>query len=334
MVILGKNPMKNKYLIVCIDNFDALIKMQNEWNDLWLKTEKNIFLSHSWYVALIESKLQCGKEINYQIWCLYESNVLICIAPLKIVGKKIFFLANFEADYQDFIYTEPNSCLKMLKLLREKYIGFEFLLSDIPEKSNTVFVFLNIFKNTNISVSDICPHKYILPNTNIYLKSKNYRRKKNKIERIGTYRVEHLRDSESICKHLMRMKEFFSQQWRENEESWFFFEEFDDVFMYKITEALSAHNQVLLTVMYLNEESIAYYYGFVQDGKYFYYRSAYSNFYKEFSPGKLALNELFDYCSNNKIDTFDFMRGDYAYKKLYTNQKTKNLSLGAKVNDF
>lgn len=316
-----------KYHFTCINNFNDFTKIKNDWNLLWKKTNKNIFLSYEWYNALLKSKIDCNIKLNFQIWVLYENNFPKCIAPLKIEENTINFLSNCEADYQDLIYNESTHCEVMLNFIKNKYLNYHFKLIDVPKTSKTVSVFNKIFPNATINISDICPYCYISKMSNIYTAGKNFKRKINKLSKLGDIKFEHITNGKDIKKNLPTMKKFFSQRWSSDPSSSFFFDKYDDVFMEEITKTLSDNNNVLLSILYLNNNPISYFYGFVIEEKYLFYRSAFSREYELYSPGMLTLHELLNFCSIHEIKIFDFMRGDYLYKKRYTATYTTNLLL-------
>ena len=311
----------------CVSKYEDLIQHKKKWNKLWERTERNLFSSFEWISALLNAKKECNIQTDFHIWFLREYGRLTCIAPLKIEGSTVSFASNFQADYQDFIYENQDSCILMIRFLKDKYENNNFLLSDIPEQSQTPTLFLQNFTTAKKYISEICPYVQVSRDSIQCFMGHDYRRKKNKLMKEGDLYIEHLTDVKVILSHLPTMKNYFAQRWQDNKESNCFFEKFDDVFMREITRNLGKNEWVLLTVLYSRKKPIAYYYGFIHDDCYLFYRSAFNASYGSFSPGMIALTELFLYCSKNKITKFDFMRGDYPYKKRYTTKFKKNILL-------
>lgn len=319
--------MKNE-IYICIRNYDELLKYKDEWNRLWVESNCSIFSSFLWYSSLLIAKSLSNIKISVNIWILLESGVVTCIAPLKVEGNNVMFLSNYEADYQDFIYEDLTSCEKMLAFIKSQYSPlFKIKLSDIPEDSKTIDLIKSVFNEAEQSVSEICPFVCIDKNEKIYFSRKDYKRKKNKLLNIGKLHSEFYYDLKSILYHLPIMKLYFYQRWKDNKESNFFFEKFDDVFMEEITKSLSQKKYVLLSVLFSNNTPICYYFGFVEHQKYLFYRSSFNGYYKDYSPGVIALNDLLSYCSQNDIKEFDFLRGNYSYKKKYATNARKNIKL-------
>lgn len=64
----------------------------------------------------------------------------------------------------------------------------------------------------------------------------------------------------------------------------------------------------------LNEKPVNWHLGFNVHGRFYYYMHTFDPVYSNFSPGKLHLFYLIKYCFTEQIKTFDFLRGDEAYK--------------------
>jgi CelD/BcsL family acetyltransferase involved in cellulose biosynthesis len=76
--------------------------------------------------------------------------------------------------------------------------------------------------------------------------------------------------------------------------------------------------QPLLTTLELDENIIAYLYGFVAEGVYHAYNMAFLPEYIRFSPGKLTMQATIDHCITKKMREFDFLRGNSYIKSKWT----------------
>jgi|WetSurMetagenome_2_1015567.scaffolds.fasta_scaffold14232_4 CelD/BcsL family acetyltransferase involved in cellulose biosynthesis len=68
------------------------------------------------------------------------------------------------------------------------------------------------------------------------------------------------------------------------------------------------------SVLYLNEYPVNWHLGFNAHGRFYYYMHTFDQGYSNFSPGKVHLFYLIKNCFRERIQTFDFLRGEEAYK--------------------
>lgn len=317
--------------IIC--NYYDFIKLKAEWDFLWLHSKSSFFSSFSWYEALIRAKSLAKEHVDINIvLCRGTNGQLRCIAPLKIEENKVMFLSNHEADYQDFIYSSPNDCEIMLRYVLDYYKNKVILLDSVPEYSCIISNARKI-SGVNIIDGDSCP----ILDLNFYdndrrIESKNFKRKIESLKKLGNVSFFQLYNSQDILNNLARFKMFYRDRWGNDPESSFFFEPFDDFFLAEIVRAFSSTNTVLMSTLILNEQTIAYYFGFLNNKSYLFYRSGFDKRYERQSPGMLLLKLLIDDLVKKRYMEFDFLRGEYPYKSMYSNGLRKNYCIG--VNDY
>jgi CelD/BcsL family acetyltransferase involved in cellulose biosynthesis len=73
----------------------------------------------------------------------------------------------------------------------------------------------------------------------------------------------------------------------------------------------------------LNDQPINWHLGFNVHGRFYYYMHTFDPAYSNFSPGKLHLFYLIKSCFLDKVKTFDFLRGDEAYKAGISRESTE-----------
>ncbi|MDD2542761.1 MAG: GNAT family N-acetyltransferase, partial [Desulfuromonadaceae bacterium] len=92
----------------------------------------------------------------------------------------------------------------------------------------------------------------------------------------------------------------------------------NNMFQRCLLEQANETVQPLLTTLELEEEIIAYLYGFVVGGIYHAYNTAFLPDYARFSPGKLTIQETIDHCIFEKMREFDFLRGNSYIKSKWS----------------
>lgn len=310
----------NNFSFKSIHKYSEFLKLKDEWECLWEQSNASIFSSFAWYNALLRAFKNAEKRLEFDIILLYTSDhCLRCIAPLKIENNKVKFLSNYQADYQDFIYTSFTDCEMMFKYICSHYNKMIISLDTIPSHSTV----LNLSQRNNdiiIKPSENCP-VLVFDNYDSEkdIQSKNYRRKKRMLQQLGEISINNFFAANDILPNMVRFKEFYKSRWGEDPESSFFFEPFDDLLLFEIVKSFSVNNKIILSSLTLNGLPIAYYLGFVDRKKYMFYRSGFDNRYEKYSPGMVLLKVLLNDLKKKGYIEFDFLRGEYAYKSMYAN---------------
>jgi CelD/BcsL family acetyltransferase involved in cellulose biosynthesis len=91
----------------------------------------------------------------------------------------------------------------------------------------------------------------------------------------------------------------------------------------------------------LNDKPINWHLGFNVHGRFYYYMHTFDLVYSNYSPGKIHLFYLIKSCFQDKLKTFDFLRGDEAYKAGISRENTElyqltvvNQKLYSKIKNF
>lgn len=312
-----------------IESFDDFKKYQDTWEKLRLKnSELTIFSSYFWYSSWWKAKIETGEKVSPKIIIIYEKNKIIAFLPLMVVEKELVFLSSSAADYQNFII-EQKKLLRILKnvldFIFEDIKPESLHLEEISENSNLFKLFNNGISNFEIKKynTSACP-RLTLDKSQKRFQTSTLKRKFRNLLKLGNVEVKHFISSEKILPELPLIKELFRERWESRPESWFFFKEFDDVFFKQLISQMADNGLVLLSKMSVEDEPIAYYFGFTEKNVYRFYRSAFSQKFKKFSPGHILLNFLFSNLTSKGYNFFDFLRGDYDYKKSFADRTILN----------
>lgn len=96
-------------------------------------------------------------------------------------------------------------------------------------------------------------------------------------------------------------------------------------FYHKIYNNLNIETSQI-SCLYLNDKIISLHLGFYEKNTFFYLMPSYDLSFSKYSPGKILLHHLFDYCRKNNYKYFDFTVGNEDYKKIWANQTLKMLT--------
>jgi CelD/BcsL family acetyltransferase involved in cellulose biosynthesis len=81
------------------------------------------------------------------------------------------------------------------------------------------------------------------------------------------------------------------------------------------TEELIASGQLQLAGLFVDGEPVTTHWGMVYDKRFYYYMPSFATgAWRRYSPGRLLLFHLFQWCFDNGIEIFDFTIGDESYK--------------------
>ena len=103
---------------------------------------------------------------------------------------------------------------------------------------------------------------------------------------------------------------------------------FDDINLNFLTEASKELNKSKishLNICSAEEEFISLYLCFFFNNKLYFFISGFDSKYEDFSLGAVHLKEIIDYCFENNIEEFDFLRGEDEYKYRFHPQSRHTL---------
>jgi CelD/BcsL family acetyltransferase involved in cellulose biosynthesis len=319
-------------IISTIDEFRGL---KDEWNDVLNKSNTNtIFLTWEWLYTWWEV-LGRGAEL-FIVVSRDENGRLEGMAPLhirktryyKFPTRELTFIGMGLSDRQDFIATGNGEKVTdgLLRVAFENRAKWDVMhLEQIPEhsylmKSKTAGQF-----GCFIEASSICPFVSIAGTWDSYSKTlgkkfwKDVRNKSNKMNRLGKWEFQVDRNGEDSKGTISMSEEIERKSRKEGTEKIFLSDPSNREFLCRFGETSVQNGWFDYSKIVLNNSVIAYLIGFVYDGKYCAYNTAYDKGFFEASPGKLLLNEKIKWCFRNAdhANEFDFLRGDFYVKSLW-----------------
>ncbi|MBM9503806.1 GNAT family N-acetyltransferase [Actinacidiphila acididurans] len=142
---------------------------------------------------------------------------------------------------------------------------------------------------------------------------RDMRRKRRRIERLGTLRLTCADTSEGIAARLPAFIALHNQQWGDRPDA---VAPFDGGVIDRTYAAVAAEpsSAARLHELWLDDTLLAGWFGFRHDRTYYAYRAAYNMSHGRDSPGHLLIAAMATELVGQGTDTFDLTRGDYAYK--------------------
>ncbi|MEU1630762.1 GNAT family N-acetyltransferase [Streptomyces sp. NPDC020096] len=142
---------------------------------------------------------------------------------------------------------------------------------------------------------------------------RDMRRKRRRIERLGTLRLTCADTSARVAARLPAFIDLHTQRWRDRPDA---VAPFDGGMVDRTFAAVAAEpsSAARLHELWLDETLLAGWFGFWHDRTYYAYRAAYNMGHGRDSPGHLLVAAMVTELAAQGTDTFDLTRGAYAYK--------------------
>ena len=313
--------------IETITEYNQLELIQETWNELHRKsTNPAPYMDYQWFKTAWEY-LDNDKDLN--IIVVKDDEEIIAIAPFLVSRKKFLglsfnklcFIRNANTPFQDFILTtkkEESIALIINHLKENSHLWNIIELDEIRADSITADLIKSTCSANGLYYFEKFKHNsWYIPFEQTWeqglakLKSKTrreFKRKHNRLERLGELRLEIITDLEQINTHLKIFFEFHEKTWKGREKN--------PEFYYKITEIFSKEDNLFLYTLLLNNKPIAYLYSIKINKILYGIKTTYYPSYYAFSPGIVLFYKSIEQMYNqNDIEEFDIGRGEEQFKK-------------------
>ncbi len=310
------------------NNFFNLPVNEKEWNELVSSSEgSTIFQSFEWLSCYNQIYVKDNSAI---LLFAYKNGILIGIAPLQkmriphfklIVQKKIVFLGEVFSDYCDFILKSeyaPEIISSFFEYLQNNYPEYNRIdLRDVPHDSLSG----KIIKKSDFDLHVMQGEKYLFINTNE--QKDNYygkfsRRSQSKIhqkeERLSVMNPVFSFSNKIDTVTFKKLAQFNSERIKDKSGVSFFNYQVNYNFLSMLTDELNTGRNLLVCSMEIDNDLISIFLCFIHQKVLYFFISGFDNKYINYSPGSVHLKKIIDYCFENDIKEFDFLRGDDNYK--------------------
>ncbi len=312
-----------------ISEFADLEPHRAAWNHLAAETPTStIFQTFEWFASWWEA---FGEAYRLQLVLGFRDYRLVAVAPfvasqVRRYGQswtQLELAGGIPTDYRDFLYREEGDAESLIHACQTS-LRWDFLQLDrIPAASPTMTLVRRAFpgwRGTQF-ICDPCPAYVFTPehDGSEILSKKSIRRHENGMKRAGAVAVRHLSRSEEIEPYL---EAFFAQhiaRRAQTEDPSHFLDLRYQRFYRLLTQRLTRHHWLLLTVVTLDNEPVAFHFGFLYGQKLLWYKPAFSTTHAHLSPGEVLLASLFRYCREQGLRELDFTIGDEAFKSRFAN---------------
>jgi len=334
--------------IELITDYSEFQNLRKEWNMLRENDplEDMVFLTYEWF--------DCWWQAYSKKKCLFvlvarENNLIVGIAPLMISRvffrglpiRLLSFIDNGNSGHNNFLLrsTRKNEILeKMKNFLLEKRSRWDIWeLKRIPPESKNFRILCDVLRSNSIlwaqKEGTCAPYLRFNSDWQSFVNNLSSKRKKtirnveNRIQKSGDCRIHKIIDFEEYKKIKHHLYSIAKDSWQEEKSNSLNTPENKEFFA-RLSKAASSKSWLLIWILYLNEEPIAFEYHLKFGERVHGLRSSYKKTYQKFSPGAFL-----DYCivkslfENGEIKEYD-MGGDADfYKQKWTNDYRKHITL-------
>jgi len=325
--------------IEIITEYNKLESIKEIWNELLRKSHNDTpYLTYQWFTTAWEC-LDNDKELH--IIVVKDDGEIIAIVPFLILRKKFLgisfnklsFIRNANTPFQDFILTtkKEESIALILNYLKEKSHLWNLIeLDEMRTDSITIELLKNICSANKLFYFEKFKHNsWYLPLEHTWeeglakLKSKTrkeFKRKLNRLERLGDLKLEIVTDIEQINKHLKIFFDLHERTWKGREQN--------SELYFQIAKIFSNENKFFLYTLLLNNNPIAYLYTIKIDKILYGIKTTYDPSYYAFSPGIVLFYKSIEQMYNqNDIEEFEIGRGEEQFKRDWTDLSYKQILL-------
>ncbi len=315
-----------------LTDFAELEALSADWTRLHAATGKSeIFQHFAWIAAWWQS---LGKNCRLFTPVVVRQGRIVGILPLVLTGRRLRFLGYSVSDYNHFL-AEPGEggaaleiCLDTLSMHAREWD--EILLENVPETSLLADCIRNLPRRRQRAIvgmpGDSCPTMLLAADKQDVLKSSmdKLKRAVNRLRRADKLVFRHIEDPAEAAVHL---PQFFQQHIRRSamagRRSGFL--DGDYVAFYRnLLERIGPQKEIRFSVLELGGRAVAYHFGSLFDGKYFWYKPSFDIDLWELAPGQAMLWHLFEYLQTADVGEFDFGRGDESFKHRFSNHVRQN----------
>jgi CelD/BcsL family acetyltransferase involved in cellulose biosynthesis len=311
-----------------------------QWNALvWQMECPEVFYTYEWALAVSRAYRD---SITPLLMLAYEQDLLVGVVALASSQerKETFFLACATGDYCDVVSSAAHRLefvdLVLGELRRLKMSALA--VASLPANSATVCAVVSAASvhgyRTLLRPASLCAQialgssaeRRSLKDSIVNRKALRYSLKG--LEKHGTVSVEHLKSGKSLNAALPEFMRAhiarFSAAGRRSNLA----HPQRQAFLTELASLLSSAGWIVLTLLRVGDHPVAWNYGFIFSGSWFYYQPTFGNDWRKFSPGLCLLSKITQTaCDDPGIERVDLGLGTEGYKERFATTTRQTLDL-------
>ncbi len=318
-----------------IRDFEEFKKIRSKWNEALSRSSyQSVFMTYEWLAGWWEF---FGQRHELLVILVYEGENLIAGAPLMIrkkrlgplvIDRKLQFIAHDVSDYLDFILVGNEE--ESFNLILEQFHQLSALwdwgeLIYLPE-SSSIFRRRSDLKKTDLLSAVDQRDVSVVVDLTEYSGWDEYfgrlakkvrddlKRQENNLSKVGKIEFKTISGTEAIKNSLETFFNLHARRWhKQGQTSQFMDPKFKARYL-RLAELMAPGNLAEMAEIKVDGKTVASHFGFLFQGRYYYYTPTFDPEFNRFSPGKLLLANLLRSSFQRGLKEFDLLRGAEKYK--------------------
>jgi CelD/BcsL family acetyltransferase involved in cellulose biosynthesis/GNAT superfamily N-acetyltransferase len=324
-------PAGSPLVVRVLRSLEEIHTEASDWDTLAsVAAAGNPFLAPDWTTAWLET----GSHLEPFIITGHEADRLVAVWPLALArGPGTRVLSYVEGDVYG-ILSEPGkaeiAATTFVRTLLERRDEWDLaILSDHIVGSVDGEAIAVAGQSSGLTVRRIRTSEY--PYVDLVKEAKltdlekrvgkkivnEVKRRRRQLEALGPVRVERARSPETVLARFPEIVHLHRQRWRERSDTSGFSSDERIAGMRVAAERFAKRSRLELDLLFVDEQLIAYSYGFVFGGRHVYYSPGFDPAYAPFSVSKILLLQQLADAYGDGLHEFDFSRGAEPYKLVW-----------------
>jgi CelD/BcsL family acetyltransferase involved in cellulose biosynthesis len=328
-----------------VENYSDFIALEDRWKSLVQRCDNSIFSTWEWLATWWK---HFGQERKLRVLVARDENKILGIAPLMLsqynllrLGKfrRIEFIGNQDADYNDFILVEEKTkCLTLFMDYLNEFSDWDSLeLCEINEESFSTKALLAMSSSRTpkleLNVSHLCPYISLPTSTEVFAASlgsnmrKNLHRYMRKLQK--DYKVEFKthRDFDSTKEAMEAFFRLHQKRWESKGMSGAFADKTSQDFHIDLAEVFNQKDWLALYFLTANDEPIAAAYTFDYNEKKHARLTGFDPDFSNFRVGSLLKMHIVEDCIRKGLEEYNLSRGAGFGKEYWSTGVRKNYNM-------
>ena len=294
-----------------VHDVGALLAPGGAWESLWAQAGATVFQSAPWMRACV-AVAPAGRR-HFAVW----DGVGAGLFEVDANGAR--WVGTGSSDYLDFLVAPgPDRDARVVRLCRAALRECPTVdLPNLVDETGTVAALLSargVFATVVHEMSAPTMDASAAPEA---LRKKSLRRHENKLRRRGWVATRHLTTAAEIAP---RLDPFFTQhraRWAGSPYPSLFHDPRQRALYRALVRELSGSGWLRFTEVHLDGAVVAAHLGFVQGGRYYWYKPCFDPALAHLSPGEVLLKHLIERAVEEAVAEFDFTIGDEPFKQRF-----------------
>lgn len=300
--------------------------LTNSWKKIF--NNNNYFVQNSYEWCSIWWNHFKNKNMELYIIAVCNRDNIIAIAPMLIekrLGfKQIKFISTGLTDFHQFLIENDSFgvCFETIIEHLTKFIKWDLVFLDQVNDEDILYKYLcnveNIKKKYRIGcvlidINELSWDEYI-KSIDKHVRNE-YNRRLRRLEEKTNISFISVYDKDKLKLLLDEIFKVHVQRWDSKSEDSKLKQNKLRSFIKEAFLSLFNYDSAALYVLKDEKEVLSYQLGFVQNNTFYCWNSSFNIDYYEYSPGQIIKGKIINELIKKNYKTYNFMRGDYEYKK-------------------